>query len=159
MGNRKINNMGMYYLMVYNLFIKHNNNIQQFHATYNNTGYQIDIKMHRDLCWCNHQVFIYTGWDQSLPLFGSTLFYCATVYDTDLLIFICTNTAFDKNIYLLLFEFTKSTLLNKITHLRLSKQRYCYSSLCLLLPKKCQSRAFYLFLLQNKREHEQWILG
>lgn len=61
MGKRKINNMGMYYLMVYSLFIKHNNNIQQFHATYNNTGYQIDIKMHRDLCWCNHQVFIYTG--------------------------------------------------------------------------------------------------
>lgn len=51
----------MYYLMVYNLFIKHNNNIQQFHATYNNTGYQIDIKMHRDLCWCKYQVFIYTG--------------------------------------------------------------------------------------------------
>lgn len=76
----------MYYVMVYNLFIKHNNNIQQFHATYNNTGYQIDIKTYRDCVWCNHQVLTcYTYRVRTKPAIVRFNIYYATVYDTDFL--------------------------------------------------------------------------
>lgn len=84
MGNRKINNIWMYYVMVYILFIKHNN-IQQFHATYNNTGYQIDIKTLRDSVGVTTRfIYIYIHEVRSKPSIVLFNIYFA-VYDTDVL--------------------------------------------------------------------------